>query len=234
MARLFFTWDDGHPDDFLLKGLHEKYAFPCMLFVPVQNREGKAVLSSENLVTIESDIVEIGSHTYHHTYLTELAEQDVYKELIDGKNYLEDVLGHSIEHFCYPGGRYNAKIERQALGIYKTVRQANTMCVSHRFPIVDTTFHFYPRGWRSIFYNSFRQGSGGLLLSAAGRFLRESYFEFIKHYIYQAFNRNSNDDIVIFGHSWELSEFHLWEELEHLFSFIKTSGISAEKYSLIC
>jgi peptidoglycan/xylan/chitin deacetylase (PgdA/CDA1 family) len=234
MARLFFTWDDGHPDDFLLKALHEKYGIPGMLFVPAKNREGKAVLSCSDLTRIRSDLIEIGSHTYNHVYLTEVSHEAARMELVDSKQYLEDILGYEIEHFCLPGGRYTKQIIDDALSVYKTVRTANTMCVSHRFPVVDTTFHFYLRGWRSIFFNSCKHRSCNLLAHAISCCSRIDYFGFIKSFIQNAFEKQRNDDIVIYGHSWEISEYQLWDKLEDLFQFIKNTEIHVEKYSVIC
>jgi peptidoglycan/xylan/chitin deacetylase (PgdA/CDA1 family) len=234
MARLFFTWDDGHPDDLQLKDMHEAYRIPCMLFIPAYNKEHKPVLSCNEIANIESEFVEAGSHTYHHAYLTGIPKKDVHAELLDGKRYLEDILGHSIDHFCLPGGRYTKNIQQEALDIYRTVRTAKTMCTSHKFPVVDTTFHFYPRGWRSVYYNSFKNRSINILLQAATRFYREDYFEFIKSYIQYAFNKQSKDDIVLYGHSWEMTEYQLWGKLKDLFDFIKASNIPCGHYSEIC
>jgi peptidoglycan/xylan/chitin deacetylase (PgdA/CDA1 family) len=234
MARLFFTWDDGHPDDFILKELHEKYGIPGMLFVPATNREGKPVLSRSDLTRITSDLIEIGSHTYNHVYLTEVSPEAVQMELVDSKKYLEDIVGYELDHFCLPGGRYTKTIIDDALCVYKTVRTANTMCVSHKFPVVDATFHFYPRGWRSVFFNSCKHGSISLAAYAASSCSRIDYFEFIKSCIQRAFEKNRSDAMVIYGHSWEISQCDLWGKLEDLFKYIKGTGITVEKYSAIC
>jgi peptidoglycan/xylan/chitin deacetylase (PgdA/CDA1 family) len=234
MARLFFTWDDGHPHDFRLKDMHEKYGIPCMLFIPAYNNESRPVMSRVEIAGLESDCVEIGAHTYHHLYLTGVSKQAVHNELIDGKYYLEDIAGHPVDHFCFPGGKYNKEIQQKALGIYKTVRTAKTMCTTHAFPVIDTTFHFYPRGWRSVFYNSFRNHTTNILLQAGVCFFQKDYFEFIKSYIHYAFKKRRNDDILIYGHSWEIDDCRLWGKLADLFDFIKTCNIPCEKYSNIC
>jgi hypothetical protein len=228
MSRLFFTWDDGHPDDLRLAALHEKYAIPCMLFTPAENVEGRPVLSAGDLRSVCSGVVELGAHTYHHRYLTALPPAEVAAELADGKKYLEDATGRAAEHFCFPGGRYTSAIRREALSIYKTVRTAKTMCTQHAFPVVDTTFHFFPRGWKSILYNALRNRSGSLLLAALQSCPSAGYFEFMERYLHLALGERASaqqggEDVVIWGHSWELSEYHLWERLEALLRVVHDS-----------
>lgn len=49
---------------------------------------------------------EIGSHTHQHIDLTVSEKDKCSLEISLGKSELEAVLNHSIEHFCYPYGRY--------------------------------------------------------------------------------------------------------------------------------
>jgi peptidoglycan/xylan/chitin deacetylase (PgdA/CDA1 family) len=232
MSRLFFTWDDGHPDDLRLAALHEKYAVPCMLFVPAANAEGRPVLTAGELRGVCSDTVEVGAHTYHHRYLTELTPAQVAAELSDGKKYLEDATGRAAEHFCFPGGRYNRQILRETLSIYKTARTAETMRTRHRFPLVDTTFHFFPRGWKSVLYHSCRNREGNILRAALQSCRSMGYFELITRYLLSA--AGEERDVIIWGHSWELTERRLWGQLEALLQLVAGSlrGCAA-KYSQI-
>ena len=52
--KLFFTFDDGHPDDFRLIKLFEKYKLPLMLFIPRYNNEN-IVISKEDIRNIKSE-----------------------------------------------------------------------------------------------------------------------------------------------------------------------------------
>ena len=49
MTRVCFTWDDGCPSDLKLIDLHNKYNIPGMFFVPNCNREGRPVLTKEQI-----------------------------------------------------------------------------------------------------------------------------------------------------------------------------------------
>ena len=49
---------------------------------------------------------EIGSHGLTHSDLTTLCENEAREEIVASKKKLEDLLGRSVEHFCYPYGRW--------------------------------------------------------------------------------------------------------------------------------
>jgi peptidoglycan/xylan/chitin deacetylase (PgdA/CDA1 family) len=42
-----------------------------------------------------------------HSYLSDLREPDLKRETVDAKLRIEAMVGHSIEHFSCPGGRYD-------------------------------------------------------------------------------------------------------------------------------
>ena len=49
----------------------------------------------------------IGSHTVTHPDLTKLSVTNIDSELINSKNYLENITNKPIEYFAYPYGSYN-------------------------------------------------------------------------------------------------------------------------------
>lgn len=229
--KIFFSWDDGHPDDFKIKELFEKYDIPCMLFVPRYNSENKPVLLENDLVNLVSDLIEVGAHTYNHKYLTELTKKEALREIVDGKKYLQDVLGKDIEHFCLPGGRYDKEIISITNSLFRTTRTAETGVVNISDSLIHTTFHFYPRGINSIKYNSFKH-LNSLFYYSVFYNSNSDYFQFMNQYIEHC---NDKDiDIMIWGHSWELTERNLWTELENLLSMIRLNFHSTcQKYSSI-
>ena len=57
----------------------------------------------------QSNIIEIGSHTCHHTRLTDDKSPDVLRHEIAGsKQTISDKTGISVNTFCYPNGDYSA------------------------------------------------------------------------------------------------------------------------------
>ena len=65
---------------------------------------------------------EIGSHTVTHPWLTTLTEQNLIRELVDSKQYLENFLGIPIRHFASSYGDYNTFVKDKIMEYYDTHR----------------------------------------------------------------------------------------------------------------
>ena len=63
---------------------------------------------------------EIGSHSITHPDLTTLSAQNVTKELLDSKTYLQSFLGVEIKHFATPYGIYNEYVKNEIMKHYDT------------------------------------------------------------------------------------------------------------------
>ncbi|MDX2031941.1 MAG: polysaccharide deacetylase family protein [Blastocatellia bacterium] len=57
--------------------------------------------------------VEIGSHTRTHPILTNITEEQLRRELYESRLRLEEELGRPVEHFCYPNGDNDARVQRE-------------------------------------------------------------------------------------------------------------------------
>lgn len=220
MVNLSFSWDDGALEDVQLVRLCEKYSIPSMLFIPNENREGRKVLSASEIRNICSKLTSIGGHTVHHTYLTELPISSVYDEVINNKKYLEDILGEPITDFSFPGGKYNKDIFNTVKNEFKTLRTAETMCSVLNKDIIKPTFHFYPRGKKSLLLNALRNKDSLFPLCLKKINKTDDYFELLRMIIDEASRSQKEFYIHIWGHSWEIEQFSLWTELEKLFSWI--------------
>lgn len=44
-----------------------------------------------------------------HAYLSDIEESDLKREIVDAKVRIEQIVGHKIDHFSCPGGRYNQR-----------------------------------------------------------------------------------------------------------------------------
>lgn len=73
---------------------------------------------------------EVGAHTRNHARLTALEEAAARTEIVQGKAELEDWLGCTVDHFCYPYGEYtdvHVAIAREA-GFHTTTTTAKSRC----------------------------------------------------------------------------------------------------------
>ena len=68
-------------------------------------RTSHYMLSQKNLLALaQSKYVTIGCHTVTHRSLGLLTEEEQYREIVESKCYLENLLGKKIRHFAYPFG----------------------------------------------------------------------------------------------------------------------------------
>lgn len=223
--KIVFTWDDGALEDAKLFELHNRYKIPGMFFVPNYNKEGRNVISPEMIKQASSDLISFGGHTVSHSYLPTIPPEELDSELVDNRDYLSKLIGKPVEHFCLPGGKYDEALLQVCYKYYKTVRTADTMNYKNSGTLCRPTFHFYPRGKKSLIGNALKNKSissiFGILLN-----YRRTYWEIL--YKLVDGKRNTNADIVIWGHSWEIEELNLWGELEKFMKYI------SQKYSDSC
>lgn len=67
---------------------------------------------------IQSDLVQVVSHSYSHKNLLE-DDVDLQQELVESKNILEEKLKITVESFVYPFGKYNQEVLDETRKHYK-------------------------------------------------------------------------------------------------------------------
>jgi hypothetical protein len=89
--------------------------------------------------------------------LNTLHGAEAWREIIDGKQQLQDQLGEEVEGFCYPGGRYHHlhKLQVRSAG-FRYARTTQNLRIDLEFPLYEmpTTAQFYPHT-RSVFFRNF-------------------------------------------------------------------------------
>jgi peptidoglycan/xylan/chitin deacetylase (PgdA/CDA1 family) len=68
-------------------------------------------LTSEDLRTLESGGVAVGSHTCSHPFLSKCSDEDVRVEIEDAHRALTRSLGHEPTSFAYPYGDHDARAQ---------------------------------------------------------------------------------------------------------------------------
>jgi peptidoglycan/xylan/chitin deacetylase (PgdA/CDA1 family) len=88
-----------------------KYGFIATFFLPVSwlNRSNR--LTNKDITEISLAGIEIGSHSLTHSDFRFLDYNEINKELSNSKDYLEQLIAKSVNHFSYPWGR-GIKINR--------------------------------------------------------------------------------------------------------------------------
>lgn len=105
---IILTFDDGYTDAYTwaLPEL-KKHGFSATFFIISGVIGWKGYMGQNQLKSLLSNGMQIGSHTVHHVDMGQLVNFDpklAQKELVDSKAKLEKELGGVIQEFCYPSG----------------------------------------------------------------------------------------------------------------------------------
>lgn len=112
--ELSITFDDGYLDNLkiaapLLCSLKIPFTvFVISDFVKQKKTEYLTPVDLKELSTMPG--VTIGSHGRTHIPFTQLAEQDLKKELTESKAYLEDIIQKPVQTISYPHGKTSLSI----------------------------------------------------------------------------------------------------------------------------
>ena len=196
--RIITSWDDGHKLDMKVGELLIKYELmDSIFFIPTIPNQ----LSIDDIKEL-SCYFEIGGHTTSHVPdMKKLTNMEAHHEILDNKDWLEDIIGTELEWFCYPRGRYNYKtIEVVKASGYKYAR---TTWVGHNQNDNDP-YRIHP----TVHVHRSRKEYG-----------HKNWLAYAIEQYTIAKNKE-NSYYHIWGHSWEIEEQQLWGELEQLFKHI--------------
>ena len=222
MVLISFSWDDGAAEDLRLMDLALKYSIPGIFFIPAENEE-RDVITPNDIRKISDTSFEIGAHTYSHKYLTDISLKESKIEIVSGRDYLQQILGKPVDHFCFPGGKYNNDLIEFTKLNFKSARTSDTGAIVRKGSfLIRPAIHFYDRGKISLLYNSLKSNSPVYRTVLKNAF-SGGYFDLLKRVIEELNRYESMQRIIIWGHSWEIQNYNLWEHLTDLFQWLKAN-----------
>lgn len=106
------SFDDGYEDFYYYAfPLLKKYNIKSTMYVIYNFIGRKGFLNKKQLdELVKSGIVEIGSHTLDHVYLSQVAVPSADQQIRESKKLLSELLNIRIETFAYPFGGYNDQV----------------------------------------------------------------------------------------------------------------------------
>lgn len=110
------TFDDGYKDFFdTALPVLKKYGIPSILFVHADRKSdnlenGVNLMSWEDIKMAKENGVEMGSHTYSHSNLKEMTEDEIKLEIDKSEETFQEKLGEIPKTIAYPGGKFTEKI----------------------------------------------------------------------------------------------------------------------------
>ena len=105
------TFDDGCESDLVTAApILRELGFGATFYVTTGLLGSRGYLSFRQLKELSDLGFEIGCHSMTHSYLSDLADEGLEREVVGAKLQLEQILGRTVEHFSCPGGRYNRRV----------------------------------------------------------------------------------------------------------------------------
>jgi peptidoglycan/xylan/chitin deacetylase (PgdA/CDA1 family) len=102
------TFDDGCETDLLAAApALSEFGFHATFYLTAGFLGTPGYMNAGQVRELGSLGFEIGCHSMTHAYLSDLAEPELKREIVDAKAQIEQMVGHSIDHFSCPGGRFD-------------------------------------------------------------------------------------------------------------------------------
>ena len=230
MQKIIITtsWDDGHKMDLKLLSLLNKYNLKGTFYIP-KNCEFKSLTNDEIKEINKSQ--EIGAHSLSHLDLTKLSLSQAKKEIGGSKNYLENLLNKQVKMFCYPKGKFNSQVKdlvKNAGFLGARTTQEFHFNRSSDFFELGTTIHIYPFPLRKrgknhyhisrVLFQPLQQKFSKILklgLPIVSFFSWQNLAKCLFDYALR-----KGDIYHLWGHSWEIEKYNMWNDLEKIFKYI--------------
>jgi len=219
------SWDDGDVLDVKLASILDKYGVKGTFYIA----PGKQNRLADNEIIAISSKHEIGAHTMDHPLLTEISAERAEKQITDSKNYLEKIMGKQIKMFAYPAGDFNALIvnivKSHGFKGARTTKDWSFDLPENDFEM-PTSLHVYPYPLR--FGTSSVRARLKPLFHNLPKILRcrlslRAVFSW-QNLALAMFDRAYDEGGVfhIWGHSWEINKYKMWEDLEKVLKYISS------------
>jgi peptidoglycan/xylan/chitin deacetylase (PgdA/CDA1 family) len=217
VAKVTTSWDDGHSGDPRLAELLAGRGMTGTFYWTMQHPEFTYPGPEETQALLDMGM-EIGAHTMTHPDLTRLDPPQLKWELETSRSQLEDYIQQPIRTFCYPFGYFNRRV-RDAVAeagyeLARTTESFRTTTGTDPY-LVPVTMQVFPHGIRTHLTHSVRRRNLPGLANWLKRHRGSSDMDTI---VAQSLDhvRANGGVLHIWGHSWELERFELWDDLERL------------------
>ena len=215
------SWDDGHPLDFRVAELLNKYGLSGTFYVPMKAENETMTAAQLRELSLA---FEIGSHTLHHSVLTSATEQQAWREIVDSKSWVESKTGLPCLMFCAPKGKYwNRHLEMIAKAGYLGLRTVELSSLDSPrrkagLLLMPTTIQAYPHGFLAFAQNAIKRAAFGNLWRFVVHGRSAEWTTLAQSLLLHALKFGGV--FHLWGHSWELQETGQWQRLDELLRFM--------------
>ena len=108
---VILTFDDGYADFFMTAlPILRSHNFVAVAYV-VSGFVGRpGYMTAAQVREADRSGIEIGSHSATHADLARISVGSLRNEIVESKQFLEQLLGHPVWAFCYPSGKFNSRV----------------------------------------------------------------------------------------------------------------------------
>jgi peptidoglycan/xylan/chitin deacetylase (PgdA/CDA1 family) len=203
------SWDDGHVlDPRLASELSTRGLTGTFYVSPLCGEIPDAQRLTPTTLRELAEVSEIGGHTLTHPRLPTIAPDEARREIVEGKDFLEQLLGHAVTSFCYPYGAYNkdhpAMVRSAGFTMARTVER---FCTDKPKDLMEmgTTVH----GYRHLVDGPQIVRRARSLRHAAGMWQN---WELLGRSLLEE-TRAKGGVFHLWGHSWEIDAHDDWSRL---------------------
>ncbi len=214
------SWDDGSVSDVKLARLLDKYYMRSTFYVARCFEWNERALTEDEIIKLNNNH-EIGAHTLTHPCLSRISLTIAKHEIIGSKKYLESLLGHKVNVFCYPGGIYNKYImdmvkDAGFIGA-RTIKQGKFDMPDNPYEMPVTVFAGPSLFAGSDLINPIRVFN----VWGVNKFSFK-YFMDLEARAEELFDMalRSGGVYHIWGHASEIEKYNGWEKIERIFKYI--------------
>jgi peptidoglycan/xylan/chitin deacetylase (PgdA/CDA1 family) len=214
------SWDDGDRADLKLADLLLSRGIPMTLYVPIQPYLQRPALTRPELKGLVDAGCELGGHGVDHEHMPSLSRKKTLSVVRECKNRLEAAVGQEVRMFCYPGGHYTRTTVRcLADAGYQGARTTRMLATRSRFNRFEmpTTVQAFPHTGFTYLRNSVKAGHPSRFFQYALRG-RDGWVQLGKRLFDRV--RSQGGLWHLYGHSWELEDHNLWDQLAELADYV--------------
>jgi peptidoglycan-N-acetylglucosamine deacetylase len=222
------SWDDGDPSDLMVAEVLRSRGLTGTFYVPIIGYDGRLTLDPGHLRSLRSGDFEVGGHGTSHNILTHLDPKEIAREVRICKSRLEDILGDPVRMFCYPKGRYSARVVRHVREAgYQGARTSHMLATKLNFDPFEmpVSLQAYPHKQSDYLKNNLHaQSIRGLFDYTVHLSRIASWPELGK----TLFDRVLQEGGIwhLYGHSWMIQELNLWDDLKETLDYVcKREGV---------
>ena len=221
MKYITTSWDDGHPLDFRIAELLNKYNLQGTFYIPKTNEEHE-VMSEIDIVSLSKEF-EIGGHTMNHFRLESNTRSFHEHEIISSFKWLSELLHYGPISFCFPSGVYDKEVILTAKKAgYLLFRTVELLSIDHsKTQLLKTSLQLYHHNQFTYFKHLVKRRRTKNLI----QWLQSGSLTHLLHltdYYLNIIEKKGSGSFHLWGHSWEIEEYGLWQKLEEVFHQLST------------